>query len=146
MQGVLARFGKDKRILGWDLWNEPDNAYHGSYGQIRTEEQGGTRAARCCRRCSPGRARRSPSQPLTSGVWMRRLVHAGKDSRRSSALQLEKSDFVTFHVYDWPEVLERRIKQLQAYGRPIICTEYLARGAALRPSTLTAHRASTTSA
>ena len=29
----------------------------------------------------------------------------------------------------WPEALERKIKQLQAYGRPIICTEYLARSA-----------------
>ena len=28
-----------------------------------------------------------------------------------------------------PEVFERRVKQLQGYGRPLICTEYLARGA-----------------
>jgi len=27
------------------------------------------------------------------------------------------------------EVFERRVKQLQPYGRPMICTEYLARGA-----------------
>jgi hypothetical protein len=32
-------------------------------------------------------------------------------------------------VYDWPEVLERKIRQLQTYGRPIVVTEYLARGA-----------------
>ena len=36
-------------------------------------------------------------------------------------VQIEQSDFITFHVYDWPEVFERRIKQLQPYGRPIIC-------------------------
>jgi hypothetical protein len=44
-------------------------------------------------------------------------------------VQIEQSDFVSFHIYDWPEALERRIKQLQVYGRPILCTEYLARGA-----------------
>jgi hypothetical protein len=44
-------------------------------------------------------------------------------------VQIEQSDVITFHVYDWPEVLERRITQLEAYGRPLICTEYLARGA-----------------
>ena len=44
-------------------------------------------------------------------------------------MQIEQSDIITFHVYDWPEVLESRIKQLQPYGRPIVVTEYLARGA-----------------
>ena len=61
-------------------------------------------------------------------------------------VQIEQSDIVTFHVYDWPEVFERRIEQLRAYGRPHrSCTEYLARGAGSTFDTLAAaSRASTT--
>jgi hypothetical protein len=42
--------------------------------------------------------------------------------------QLYLSDIITFHNYDAPESFERRIKQLQRYNRPILCTEYMARG------------------
>ena len=38
------------------------------------------------------------------------------------------SDIITFHSYDPPAQLEARIRQLQVYKRPILCTEYMARG------------------
>ena len=25
MKGVVGAFAKDDRVLGWDVWNEPDN-------------------------------------------------------------------------------------------------------------------------
>jgi hypothetical protein len=28
---VVGAFAKDPRILGWDVWNEPDNTNDGSY-------------------------------------------------------------------------------------------------------------------
>ena len=40
----------------------------------------------------------------------------------------ENSDVITFHAYDTPASLERYIKQLLPYRRPMICTEFLARG------------------
>ena len=43
--------------------------------------------------------------------------------------QLTQSDVISFHDYSWPEIFETRAKSLEVYGRPIICTEYLARGA-----------------
>jgi hypothetical protein len=43
-------------------------------------------------------------------------------------LQLAQSDVISFHDYNWPETFEGRIKQLLPYGRPILCTEYMARG------------------
>ena len=55
--------------------------------------------------------------------------HRPEELNAIEKAQIEQSDVITFHVYDWPEVFERRVKQLQAYGRPLICTEYLARGA-----------------
>lgn len=44
-------------------------------------------------------------------------------------IQLAESDIITFHNYGWPEEFEARIKELQPLGRPILCTEYMARGA-----------------
>ena len=43
-------------------------------------------------------------------------------------IQLEMSDVVSFHNYDKAEEFEKRILWLQQYHRPIICTEYMARG------------------
>ncbi len=43
-------------------------------------------------------------------------------------IQLAESDFISFHNYGWPEEFEARIKELLPLGRPMICTEYMARG------------------
>ena len=43
-------------------------------------------------------------------------------------LQIDLSDFVTFHSYDSPTEFEKRINWLKRYNRPMICTEYMARG------------------
>src|SRR5882724_10567170 len=67
-----------------------------------------------------------PSQPLTSGVWDGEW---GDPQRRSEIanIQLDNSDVVTFHCYDEPAAFEARIAELSPLGRPILCTEYLAR-------------------
>jgi hypothetical protein len=41
--------------------------------------------------------------------------------------QLSISDVVTFHNYDDAASLEKQIKLLKTSGRPVICTEYMAR-------------------
>jgi hypothetical protein len=43
-------------------------------------------------------------------------------------VQLELSDIISFHNYGTGEDTERRIKQLQRFKRPIVCTEYMSRG------------------
>jgi hypothetical protein len=42
---------------------------------------------------------------------------------------LDNSDVITFHNYSWPERFEEEILFLQRFHRPLICTEYMARGA-----------------
>ena len=79
-----------------------------------------------CRRPSPGpappaRASRSPA--ASGGATGRRRKGA------VTQIQLEQSDVISFHNYDWPEEFERRVEVLERYGRPILCTEYMARGA-----------------
>ena len=38
------------------------------------------------------------------------------------------SDVISFHSYDGPAEFEKRVISLQQYRRPILCTEYMARG------------------
>lgn len=72
-------------------------------------------------------AANAPVQPLTSGVWHGEW----RDPQRRSAIagiQLDNSDVVTFHSYAKPADFEERIAELAPLGRPVLCTEYLARG------------------
>src|ERR1700722_17791373 len=43
VQGVVGAFANDSRILGWDLWNEPDNMNEGSYDtkEPKNKKKGG---------------------------------------------------------------------------------------------------------
>jgi len=40
---------------------------------------------------------------------------------------LDNSDVITFHSYDDSATVEKLITALERYGRPIICSEYMAR-------------------
>jgi hypothetical protein len=128
VQDIIRTYAKDDRILGWDLWNEPDNAL-GGMGTESAEAKEKIRLATALLPQVFEWAREAdPTQPLTSGVWIRDDWATASRLTPIERTQLEQSDFITFHVYDWPEVLERKIKQLQTYQRPIVVTEYLARG------------------
>ncbi len=122
--GVLTQFRTDPRVLGWDLWNEPDNPAR----QYRAVERGDK--AELVAELLPQvfRWARSvdPDQPLTSGVWDGQW---GDARRRSEivGIQLDNSDVVSFHSYDRPAEFDARISELAPMGRPTLCTEYLAR-------------------
>ena len=66
-----------------------------------------------------------PSQPLTSGVWKGDWSGAGMSEM--TRFQLENSDVITFHCYDPPDAMKKRIASLRRFQRPLICTEYMAR-------------------
>ncbi len=66
-----------------------------------------------------------PSQPVTSGVWLGAYLTNPTALQR---MQLEQSDIITFHNYDAPAELRQRIEGLKKLGRPVLCTEYMARG------------------
>ena len=125
VQGVIGAFKGDDRILGWDLWNEPDNGADQYKGQ-----EGKEPLVRALLSQVFGWARDvDPSQPLTSGVWWHDdWTPTGGKLSAMEKLQLGESDVITFHDYSWPETFERRVRQLLPYHRPVICTEYMARG------------------
>ena len=126
VKGVVGAFANDQRILAWDVWNEPDNVNNSSYGPQDPKNKKELVLALLPKVYDWTRAAK-PSQPLTSGVWQGDWSSPEKLSPMAK-LQLESSDVVSFHNYDRPAEFEKRILWLQPYHRPILCTEYMARG------------------
>jgi hypothetical protein len=104
---ILCAFADDRRILLWDLYNEPGNSQNGekSLPFLKSVFQWARGVA--------------PSQPLTAGVWF--------ENKPLNDFQLEASDVITFHNYRMPSELETTIAELKSHNRPLICTEWMAR-------------------
>lgn len=121
--GVISHFREDPRVLMWDLMNEPDN----DSSQYKAEESSDrAEAALRLLKLEWGWARSTrPLQPLTSGVWKGDWSQAKLSEM--ARFQLENSDVITFHCYDPPAVMKKRIDSLRRFNRPVICTEYMAR-------------------
>ena len=125
VKGVIGRFAKDKRILGWDLWNEPDNMTGASYEKVELANKIDYVLPLLRKTFAWARAAK-PSQPLTSAIWVGDWTSHDL-LKPIEKLQIEQSDVISFHNYDRPEEFEKRILQLQRYHKPILCTEYMAR-------------------
>lgn len=110
VKDVLKTFGKDERVLLWDLWNEPGNSGHGlSTLPMLRRVVGWAREA-------------NPSQPISIGLWKYE-----KDFAPLNAFQIENSDIITYHNYKDSTEHKQCIKYLQMLNRPLVCTEYMAR-------------------
>ena len=123
---IVGFFSKDKRVLGWDVWNEPDNTNGSSYGRFEPYEKVQL-VTNLLQQVFTWTRSANPTQPITSGIW------AGDWSNEESLKPIEKlmlsqSDIISFHNYDSGKEIEQRVKWLQRYNRPIICTEYMSRG------------------
>jgi Cellulase (glycosyl hydrolase family 5) len=125
--GVVGAFASDDRVLGWDVWNEPSNTNQGSYSKLEPANKQKLVEALLPKVFAWAREAR-PSQPLTSGVWDIDF-EKGEALTKTQQIQLDNSDVISFHNYGWPERFEREVQFLQKYHRPLICTEYMARGA-----------------
>src|SRR6185437_14781002 len=126
VQGVVGAFANDPRILAWDLWNEPDNTNDSSYGKEEPKNKVEL-VLNLLPQVFAWAREEHPTQPLTSGVW-----HGDWSTPQTlppmARIQINESDIISFHNYGWPENFEASIRDLQQYHRPIICTEYMARG------------------
>jgi hypothetical protein len=110
---VLTTFKHDKRILLWDLFNEPGNSSKNDASlNLLTQIFSWARTV-------------NPDQPISAGLWDWSL-------EKLNTFQLTHSDVITYHDYEDPDKHERVVQILKANGRPVICTEYMAR---LRNST-----------
>lgn len=105
---IVAKYAEDPRIAVWDLCNEPGYAPERSLPMLKRifEE-----------------ARKTETiQPMTSGIWWTPLCIA-------QAAALELSDVISYHNYRDYESNIDEIAELRKFGRPLLNTEWLSRGA-----------------
>jgi hypothetical protein len=125
-QGVISAFARDERVLAWDIWNEPDNGPEVSRCDV---EELAAKAALVAPMLEAafGWARAArPSQPLTSAIWLGNWS-AFERLTAMQKIQTANSDVISFHHYGRARDFLRRIQWLKGHGRPILCTEYMAR-------------------
>lgn len=108
VKDVLTTFKDEKRIVFWDLYNEPGNNDYGNRSLPLVEKvfEWGRTA--------------NPSQPLSIGVWNKSLTEL-------TAYSLKESDIISYHNYSTVENHQEAIDSLKKYNRPLICTEYMNR-------------------
>ena len=145
VKDVLSRFGNDSRVVIWDLFNEGDNGNVDSYGNHSSRVEGArgaygmelpplqkAQAARWLMRAALGWARDTrPMQPLTMATYEApTFVEAADAYRQETAVWIDGAvDVVSFHHYGPAGDVARTVDRLLQHGRPVLCTEFLARPA-----------------
>jgi hypothetical protein len=100
VKDVVTTFAQDRRIVVWDLYNEPTQSLPLVEAVFRWARQAG------------------PSQPLTT------CVSGGScDPQRLAEL----SDVVSFHCYGPLADMQSTVERLAVYRRPLLCTEWMCR-------------------
>lgn len=126
VHGVVDHFKGDHRILVWDVFNEPDNMNMGSY---RDEDYALNKAelSMALLKKAIGWIRNiDPVQPITMAPWQFDWSDHNKLTDLDNYM-FSHSDIISFHCYEDKKGIEKRILQLKRYGRPMLCTEYMAR-------------------
>ena len=130
IKGVVSHFAEDKRVVAWDLYNEPDNvANQPGYAELELKDKY-TYTFALLKKVVRWAQEVNPSQPLTIGIWKGDHCLWGNPQalRPLERFMIENSDVISFHSYDNLQVTLEKVEELKKYNRPIICTEYLARG------------------
>jgi len=134
---IVSRFGQDSRLLFWDLYNEPGNLMvFGESGQAESDprlEPASLELMLCVVECA--RAAK-PNQPICVGAW-----HVPMPWEKSNNTFFEHpidraafaiSDLINFHCYQTLPMVEKALKVLKKFDRPIMCTEWMARSVGSR--------------
>lgn len=108
VKDIMSRFGRDKRILLWDLYNEPGNS-----GKLESSLPLLTKVFEWSREVER-------EQPVSAGLWR-------WDFEKLNVFQINHSDVITYHDYEGPDWHRRVLELLKTHDRPLICTEYMAR-------------------
>ncbi len=113
VKDIVGSFNQDKRILFWSLYNEPENTARGA------------KALPLLRKVFEWARSVNPSQPLTSPIW--KIPGSPTTAIDIVSFLGENCDIITFHTYETPEVVQKFIKTMKSFNRPVICTEYMGR-------------------
>lgn len=119
---VVGHFRDDPRIVVWDLYNEPGNDFVFTRKVVAdANDPLWPHGMALAREVFAWARDVAPMQPLTSGVW-------SLDWQTREADLLALSDVTSFHSYMPLSNVTEQVELLRAGGRPILCTEWLARG------------------
>jgi hypothetical protein len=124
VQGVVGHFRNDPRVQLWDIFNEPDNLVSQYKNVIKDKP---AMALLLMKKAFAWAREMNPIQPLTSAPW----IGTWDDTEKMSAMekaQIEESDVITFHNYSNLDSMKKAVASLRRYHRPLICSEYMARG------------------
>ncbi len=136
VKDIVGTYGNDERVVIWDLYNEPGNNFLVSL-KLPVFLRYTILIGKLIKHLLvPGPTKRllyqafswardvNPSQPLTAGLYFLRPFLGAK----LNSICLDLSDIVSFHSYFNLEETEKVITDLELSDRPMVCTEYLARG------------------
>ncbi|MCX6329966.1 MAG: cellulase family glycosylhydrolase, partial [Bacteroidia bacterium] len=108
VKDILVAFKDDKRVIIWDMYNEPGNSGYEN------------KSLPLLKKAFKWGREINPSQPLSAGIWSYNLKDLNK-------FQLSHSDVITYHNYSDPANHQTMIDSLKLHNRPLVCTEYMAR-------------------
>jgi len=108
VKDIMNHFADDKRIVLWDLYNEPGNTNKADS------------SLNLLKHVFSWARETNSTQPVTSGIWLTKLNLISK-------FQIENSDIITYHNYGSDSSMKATIDSLQKYHRPLVCSEYMAR-------------------
>jgi hypothetical protein len=128
VRDVVGRFGQDPRVLAWDIWNEPDNGPEVALCDPAALKAKADLVVPLLLAAFGWARDMDPVQPLTSGIWLGDWSAPDLLSPIQRA-QTGNSDVISFHNYGIAEDFAERVNWLKAMGRPLLCTEFMARPA-----------------
>lgn len=130
LRDLVSTFGRDDRILFWDLYNEPGNRMVFTPTGCRQDDAALVPHSHALLKMAFAWARdEAPSQPLTVAPWITPLpgTDAAPYATDFERDAIAMSDIVTFHAYAPARYVATLIDRLSALGRPLLSTEWMAR-------------------
>lgn len=111
---IVERYKDDERIIMWNIYNEVGNSHRWQVSMPNLKK-----IFEIVREIDP-------IQPLTCETFS---LGEGEieDIPEVEKYALEQSDIISYHNYGTYDINIRIIKKLKRYGRPVLCTEWLAR-------------------
>jgi hypothetical protein len=135
VKDIVGSYGKDNRVVIWDIYNEPGNNFLIDLnlpkvmrnlkilGNLINHLATPGPTLQLLRKAFSWARETAPQQPLTAGLYYLRPFLGAKLNSECLAL----SDIVSFHSYFNLEETRKIVANLEKSGRPMICTEYMAR-------------------